>query len=339
MGRKFGLFLFVGVIAIYFAFAVNVMAASYPTADKPLKLKGGHVLAPGSTADKACHAWADLVKERTKGAIVIEVFPAEQLGVEKNLTEQVNLGVIDWAFIGPGSLARFTPEFGIFENAYVYQSAKHLENMIASVEFTKYLSGILEKKSDLKFMGFQWSGPRNVLGHKPILSPSDGEGLRLRIPDVPSYRVAAYAVGATATPLPFGEVYMALKQGVIDACEGSSENIYKMKFHEVAKTITLTGHIQSMGSVAMSNRPFKKMSPDQQNIVLDSALEVWLKFYQGYSEVDQSFRKKLEAEGVKFVDLTDAQFNVFRERAVEKLNQDYIPEWGETWDKFNALAE
>ncbi len=337
--RWFNLLALLCALALLFAVSSPVAADSYPTSEKPISLKGGHVLAPGSTVDKTCHAWAELVKQRTNGAVIIEVFPSEQLGVEKTLTENVNLGTIDWSFIGPGSLARFTPEFGIFENAYVYQSHKHLSNMVASREFSEYLSGILGGKSNTVFLGFQWSGPRNVLADRPILTPEDGKGMRLRVPDVPSYRVAAYAVGATATPLPFGEVYMALKQGVVDACEGSSENIYKMKFQEVKKTITLTRHIQSMGSVVMNKKSFAKLSPEQQEIVFDSALKTWEKYFIGYTEVDKEFMGKLEKEGVKFVELTDAQFAVFRNRAVEKLKEEFIPKWGATWDKFNALAK
>lgn len=332
-------FVVLGIVVLPIALGSHAAAQSYPTPDNPVTLKGGHVLAPGSTADKTCHAWSELVKQRTNGAVIIDVFPSEQLGVEKTLTENVNLGTIDWSFIGPGSLARFTPEFGIFENAYVYQSHQHLKNMVSSREFTEYLSGVLEAKSNTVFLGFQWSGPRNVLADKPILSPADGQGMRLRVPDVPSYRVAAYAVGATATPLPFGEVYMALKQGVVDACEGSNENIYKMKFHEVRKTITLTRHIQSMGSVVMNKKSFAKLSPEQQEIVLASALETWETYFAGYTDVDNEFKGKLEKEGVTFVDLTDEQFSVFRNRAVEKLQEEFIPKWGQTWEKFNSLAK
>jgi tripartite ATP-independent transporter DctP family solute receptor len=317
----------------------SAFAQDYPTPENPVTFKGGHVLPSGSTQDRTCKAWAELVRERTNGAVNIEVFPSEQLGVEKSLTESVNLGIIDWAFFGPGSLARFTPEFGIFENAYTFQGNEHLKNTAFNEDFIEYLSAILEEKSNLKFLGFQWYGHRNALADKPILTPEDGEGLRIRVPDVPSYRIAAAAMGATATPLPFGEVYMALKQGLVDACEGNNENIYNMKFYEVKKVITLTSHIEAITCVVMNTNSMSVLSPEQQEIVLQSAYETWLEYLDGYQQIDKEFRAKLEAEGVEYEELTAEQFKTFRNRAMELLKEEDIPAWGETWTKFNELAE
>lgn len=312
---------------------------AYPTPENPLSFTGGHVLAPDTTQDRLCNAWADLVRERTNGAMNIEVFPAEQLGNEKALTENVNLGTIDWAFIGPGSLSRFTTEFGMFENAYTFRGLNHLENAAFNVEFIEYLSEILEAKSNLKFLGFQWIGHRHALADKPILTPEDGAGLRMRTPDVPTYMLAAYAMGATFTPLPFGEVYMALKQGVIDAAEGGVENIYRMKWHEVKKVLSLTKHVENITCIVMNRKSLEKLSPEQQKIVLEAGYETWITYFKGYVDIEKEYLEKLKAEGVTVVELTDDQLNVFIKRATDKLKEDYIPKWGKTWDKFIAFAK
>lgn len=338
--KKTAIVLLVLFTSLGMVWASGSSEKSFPTPEKPLVLKGGLVAAPNTTQVKTLQKWSDLVKERTKGAVVIEIYPAEQLGNERTLMENTNLGTIDWTLIGPSGASRFTPEFGIFENAFTFQSVKHIANTAFNKDFIDHVSGNLEKKSNLKFLGFQWFGHRHMLADKPILTPEDGKGMKLRTPDVPAYKVAAYAVGATATPMAYGEVYMGLSQGVIDAAECPAENIHVMKWYEVKKTMTLTSHVEGMTSVFMNKNVFgSKLSPEQQRIVYDSALESWNMFFKNYQDVDASFRQKLADLGMKIVTPTPEQKAVFIKRAHEMLAKDYIPAWGETWTKFLSLAQ
>lgn len=331
--RKSAVFLFVLLF-------VAEMAWSQVSSGKAVILKGGLVAAPGTTQVKTLERWAQLVKERTNGGVVIEIYPAEQLGNERTLLEYTNLGTIDWCLIGPSGAARFLPEFGIFENAYTFQGTKHIANTAFNREFIEYLGDRLAQKSNLKLLGFQWFGHRYMIADKPILTPEDGKGLRMRTPDVPAYKVAAYAVGATATPMAYGEVYMGLSQGVINAAESPAENIYVMKWYEAKKALTLTEHVEGMTSVFMNQNVYKsKLSKDQQKIVMDSALEAWAQFFANYQDVDATYRAKLAEMGMKIYTPTPAQLEVFRKRAYEKLEKDYIPTWGETWKKFSELAK
>ena len=313
---------------------------SQASGGKVVVLKGGLVAAPNTTQVKTLERWAQLVKERTDGGVMIEIYPAEQLGNERTLLENANLGSIDWCLIGPSGAARFLPEFGIFENAYTFQGTKHIANTAFNRSFIEYLSERLAQKSNLQLLGFQWFGHRYMIADKPILTPEDGKGLRMRTPDVAAYKVAAYAVGATATPMAYGEVYMGLSQGVIAAAECPAENIYVMKWYEVKKVLTLTEHVEGMTSVFMNEAVYKnKLSKDQQKIVMDSALEAWAQFFTNYQDVDTNFRNKLVDMGMKVYTPTIAQMEVFRKRAYEKLEADYIPTWGETWKKFLELAK
>lgn len=324
------------------AIALVILAACIVAAgwSQTVVLKGGLVAAPNTTQVRTLERWAQLVKERTSGSVVIEIYPAEQLGNERTLLENANLGTIDWCLVGPSGAARFLPEFGIFENAYTFQGTKHIANTAFNRDFIDFLSLRLAQKSNLKLLGFQWFGHRYMIADKPILTPEDGKGLRMRTPDVPAYKVAAYAVGATATPMAYGEVYMGLSQGVINAAECPAENIYVMKWYEVKKVLTLTEHVEGMTSVFMNENVFqKKLSAAQQKIVYDSALQAWSEFFTNYQDVDASFRAKLAEAGMKIYTPTAAQLEVFRKRAYEKLEADYIPQWGDTWKKFLELAK
>lgn len=327
--------------ALLVIFAVLIGSAwSQASGGKAIVLKGGLVAAPNTTQVRTLERWSQLVKERTNGAVQIEIYPAEQLGNERTLLENANLGTIDWCLIGPSGAARFLPEFGIFENAYTFQGTKHIANTAFNRDFIEFLGARLAAKSNLKLLGFQWFGHRYMIADKPILTPEDGKGLRMRTPDVPAYKVAAYAVGATATPLAYGEVYMALSQGVINAAECPAENIFVMKWYEVKKVLTLTEHVEGMTSVFMNEKVFtSKLNKEQQKIVFDSALEAWAQFFANYQDVDATFRGKLADMGMKIYTPTPAQMDAFRKRAYEKLEAEYIPQWGDTWKKFIELAK
>ena len=336
--KKILILLLVSLVAVGSVFAAGATEAATPAA--PVILKGGLVNPAESSQTKTLLNWAAKVKERTNGAVIIEVYPAEQLGNERQMMENVNLGTIDWTWIGPSSAERFTPVFGMFENAYTFQSLDHIKNSAFNPEFVNYLSKILESKSNVKFFGFGWAGSRHVIADKPILTPEDGKGLLMRTPEVPAYQFATYAMGATATPMAYGEVYMGLSQNVINAAECPLENITLMKWFEVRKVITLTSHVEGMVSVFMNKQSFeKKLSPEQQKIVFDAAMETWNEQFESTLAIQDKFKADLKAKGVTFYEPTAEQKAVFIKRAHEMLAKDYIPKWGEAWDKFQSYAK
>jgi TRAP-type transport system periplasmic protein len=323
--------------ALLFLVVVLVAAWAVPS-QAAMVLKGGHTGTPKNMMHLALLKWSDLVKERTKGAIVIEVYPSEQLGNERTLLENTNLGTIDWCISGSGGAARFVPAYGMFENAYTFQTLKHFENVAFNRSFMQQMSGLLEQKSNMSLLGFQWLGNRSLLSKNPVQKPEDAKGMKLRVPDVPTYKVVAHAVGAIASPLPFGETYMALKQGVVDAVEGTPENMINMKFFEAAKNYTLTNHMIQASALYMNKNLFyNKLNTDQQKIVLDSAYEAWRWFFDQNEDVQKDFLKKLGEVGVKVI--TPPSLEPFQKRAVEELKAKYIPEWGKYWEEFSALAK
>lgn len=321
-------------------FAAGSVESLGPTPEKPLIMRGGHTGTPQNMMHITLTRWADLVKERTNGAVIIQVYPSEQLGDERTLIENTNLGTIEWCLSGSGGVARFAPAFGMFENAFTFASLKHFENVSFNRTFMDELAALLESKSSLTLLGFQWLGNRSVIAHKVVRTPQDAAGMKLRVPDVPSYRVVARALGAIANPLPFGEVYMALEQGVIDAAEGTPENMINMKFTEVAKNYTLTNHMIQASAVYMNKDVFyKKLSAEQQKIVKDAAYEAWYWFFQQNEGIQAKFLERMKTEGINVVQLSNAEVKVFQDRAEQILQAEFVAEWGETWRKFRALAQ
>jgi len=327
---------------IILALTVSVVLLSSPlNAKGPIIIKGGH----NGTTNHLFHIgwvkWAEVVKEKTNGQVVMEIYPSEQLGTEQKMLDDANLGIIDAVLVGAGALAKFYPAFGIFENAYTFKNIKHYENSGYNLEFLAKLNAALGKNSNLVLMpGFIWLGNRSILCKKPIYKPEDAKGLKLRVPGNPTYEVVAYATGFSPAPIAFGEAYMALKQGVVDAIEGTPENMVKMRFCEVAKYYTLDEHMRQGTMIVMNKNTFlKKLNKEQQKIVTDSFYDVFYNWhFKENAKVQEKFLTKLEKEeGVKIIrlDSTDA----FRKRAFEKIEKDYAPKWGEIWPEFLKLAD
>jgi tripartite ATP-independent transporter DctP family solute receptor len=310
-------------------------------AKAPIVLKGGHNGTPEHLFHIAWVKWAEAVKEKTNGQVLIEIYPNEQLGNEQKTLDDANLGITDMALVGAGAIAKFEPIFGMFENAYTFKSAKHYENVAYNREFLAKLDAALQAKSNIVLMpGFVWLGNRSVLSTKPINKPEDAKGLKLRVPPTPTYEVVAYACGFTAAPIAFGETYMALKQGVVDAVEGTPENMVKMRFCEAAKYYTLTEHMRQGAMIIMSKKAFyEKLNKQQQKIVTETFYDVFRNWhFAENAKVQEEFLTKLEKEeGVTVIRLSST--DAFRNRALEKLQKDYIPKWGKWWDEFMALAE
>ena len=133
---------------------------------------------------------------------------------------------------------------------------------------------------------------------------------------------------------------MGLSQGVVDAAECPLENIYVMKWYEVRKDLTLTSHVEGITSVFMNKRNFEnRLTPEQQKIVFDTGMEVWSAFFEDYQKTEAEMLERLKAQGVTVHTPTPEQMKVFVSRAHELLAQDFIPQWGETWEKFQSYLK
>ncbi|NJL26100.1 MAG: TRAP transporter substrate-binding protein [Calothrix sp. SM1_5_4] len=314
-------------------------APKYPTPEKPLVLKGGLVPPPHAPQTKSCILWSDYVKKATNGAVMIEVYPAEQLGVERVLLEGTNLGTIDWTYVGPGGAERLTPELRHVRCAYAIQGKKHLRNSLFNQEFVNYMDQVISKNSSVNFLGFGWVGSRHAIFDKPVRTPEEGAGLKMRVPDVPMYKIAAQAMGCTPTPISYGESYMAMSQGVVDGAEGPYQGIHDVKWYEVRKVVTETAHVESLGAIFMHKNSMAKMSPDQQKIIRDNAFKAMVDSFEIALKQDDEYKQKLVKFGVQFIPLTDDQKAVFVKRAQALLEKEYIPKWGEAWKVFSDLAK
>jgi tripartite ATP-independent transporter DctP family solute receptor len=219
---------------------------------------------------KGDYEFARLVKERTNGRIIVEVFHSKQLGEEKAVIEQVQLGAIDFTRVSISPVSAFARELDAFQLPYLYRDATHM---------WKVLDGpigqeILKKLEAANFVGLGWfeAGSRNFYTKKQVKTVGDLKGMKIRVQQAPLMVGMVEALGAVATPLSFGEVYSALQTGVIDGAENNWPSYLSTSHYEVAKYFILDEHTRVPEITIASKKVFDKLSKEDQ-VMLRKAMK------------------------------------------------------------------
>jgi tripartite ATP-independent transporter DctP family solute receptor len=214
----------------------------------------------------------DRVAERSKGQLNIRIFPGSQLGKDEDVLEQARAGANVAVVVDGGRLAVFVKEFGILGAPYLASGFDGIRKVVTSPMLEEW-NGKLKTASGHYALSFNWwQGERHLLTNKPIKVPADLSGIRMRTPGAPVWVETIRAMGATPTPMGWGEVYPALQQQVIDAVEAQHPASLGSRLYEVTKYLTKTGHFNLITGVVTSAAWFDKLSPDLQTILREETL-------------------------------------------------------------------
>ena len=293
----------ISCIALLCALACAPFAGA---AAQDVTLRVTHEMAAQDAINIAAQRFAERVAERTGGRIDVKVFPSAQLGHDNDTMEQTKLGADMIVITNPGGAAPSeVPDLSILDGPYLFHGLADYRKLVKS-EWFKSVSDQLEQKAGLKLLAANWLfGVRHVLTDKPIRTPDDMKGLKIRIPPLEMWVETFKALEANAQTINFGEAYTALTSGVVDAVESPLESLYAAKFFEVKKVVSMTGHFTNWIAPIMSAKVFASLSPEDQKILLEEA-EIGGEIITALAlDREQAFREKLQAAGVTFVDDVD----------------------------------
>jgi tripartite ATP-independent transporter DctP family solute receptor len=218
------------------------------------------------------YEFARLVKERSNGRIVIEVYPGSQLGQEKAVIEQVQFGAIDLTRVSISPLAAFVPKLNAFQMPYLYRNEAHMWKVLKG-DIGKELLASLDP---FGFIGLGWfeSGARNFYNSKrAVKTPADLKGLKIRVQESDLMMSLVSAFGAIPTPMAYGEVYSALQTGVVDGAENNWPSYYSTSHYEVAKYITLDEHTRVPEIIIGSKISLGRLSMADQEMIRQAAFD------------------------------------------------------------------
>ena len=232
-------------------------------------LKFNHVLGQKEPYHQGFMNWAKAVDEKTKGGLKIEVFHSAQLGVEEDILEQIRAGANIGQNTDSARMGMYVPGIACLNGPYF------AENLAEVVKLTKAptikaFHDELANKHGMKVLSFSWvQGYRHFFTNKPIRSPEDLKGLRIRTPPAPIWQESVRALGATPVALAFGDMYPALQQKAMDGVELVYNNIPAGRFYEVLKYVSETHHIMLVNYEVISSKWFNALPADYQKILVE----------------------------------------------------------------------
>jgi tripartite ATP-independent transporter DctP family solute receptor len=262
------------------------------------KLKWAHVYETSETFHKWALWSAEEIAKRTNDAYKIEVYPASSLGKESDIVQGLSLGTVDIVYAGTAFIASTYGPIGIGEAPFMFRDFDHWKKFAQSPLFGELAGGYLEASGGNKIPAVTYYGVRCVTSKKPINSPADMKGLKIRVPDAPLYLMFTQSVGANAAPIAFAEVYLALQQGVVDAQENPLPTIKAKKFYEVQKYINLTQHMTNNLVTIIGAPAWKKLSDADKKIFTEVMQEAAMKNSEEVRKQEDDLIPWFEQQGV-----------------------------------------
>lgn len=303
----------------------GTLAAPAILAQQPRAIRMGYVMGAGGAADKAAGDFARMVAERSKGALTVQNFPGGQLGGERDMVESVQLGSIQIGFFGSYLIGNIVPEWGqVLDVPYLIRDQAHFRNIVDGPLARPMYDQLMQRKG-LRHVAWCNRGPRYLTTNRAVGTPADVRGLKLRVPELETYVAAWRALGAIVTPMALPEVFLALKQGIIDGQENPLELIFTNSFFEAQKFVNLTGHIRSGYEVAVSERWFAGLPAELKPIVLESLVEM-CKLEDKYQAEDESvLEQKLKAGGMTFNPVDLDKFRAALADVPKQFEKKWVP--------------
>jgi tripartite ATP-independent transporter DctP family solute receptor len=236
------------------------------------ELRFAHTMSTADTFHLAAIKFSELVKQKTNGTVDIKVYPAGQLGQDQQVLQGVRIGSIDIAAAGVPWYSSFAPWMGVLNLPYIFKSYEQAYRVLDG-DIGRDLGARLEPLG-MKVLGYPELGFRNVTTSKvDIKTPDDVKGLKLRTTGDPYHVLCWKLLGVIPTPMPWPDVYMALKTGTVDGQENPVTVIYSAKLFEVQKYLSMTMHAYSAFCVTMNLKKFNGLSADQRKALTEAMAE------------------------------------------------------------------
>lgn len=294
--------------------------------DKVYELKLGHNVTVDSEVDKGAKKFKELVEEKTNGKVKVEVFPSAQLGSEIDMVENMGLGAIDIVIPGDGAFGSYIPEYQGLVLPFLFNNVEHMDRVYKS-DIGEEIDKELQKVVNSRMLAVWHRGARNLTANKEISSPDGLDGMKLRVPTIPLVVSAWEALGASPTPIDFGELFISLQQKAVDGQENPLDLIYTSNFHEVQSHIMLTEHTYSPWLFLINNDVYESFPDDIKNQFDEAVKEATLYQNQLVKDSQEGYKEKLKEKGMTIVEVDKEVFRQkYKESGVEEeLKKEWAP--------------
>ncbi|APE02348.1 C4-dicarboxylate ABC transporter substrate-binding protein [Alteromonas mediterranea] len=270
-------------------------------------LRLGHALDTQHTVHKAMEYLGERLNYYSDGTMSVVIYPSSQLGTEREMVELLQIGSLAMTKVSASPLEGFAPEMKIFSIPYIFRDNDHFWRVLNSELGDELLSGI--ENFRLKGLGYYDAGSRSFYTNdKPIMHPSDLNGLKIRVLNSPTAVATVRALGGAATPVSWGELYTALQQGVVEGAENNPPSYYLSRHYEIARYYSLDEHT-SVPDVMLASLPVWESLSEQQQRWLTKAMEDSVEYQRELWKASTlASLEKVKAEGVTVITPNKAPF-------------------------------
>ena len=284
---------------------------------------------------RAMTMFASKVGEKTKGNVAVKVVHSGQLGGMKENFESIMAGNLEMAQVNNAFLANLHPATALFDLPFLFRDNEHMKKVVRG-PLGQQVYADLEKKTGIRlFMTGLPDGPRSVWNRRrAVRVPDDLKGIKLRVMQGPLMVDTFKALGAIPTPMPFPEVYMAAKQGVIDGAEQPPFGVVELKANEVAKYYSLTKHFAMPSALGISVKWLNGLSKEHQQAIQDAADEARAWYDAQYAAEDAAALVEIKKRGME---INETDIELFR-AAVKPVYEKYADQVG-GWKLIQAVLD
>ena len=309
-----------------------VTGASQAFAATTLKLSHNH------NRQHAVHqvmmAMAKEVRKTTDGEVRIRIYPDAQLGSQRESMELMQNGALQMVKTNAAELEAFAPAYSAFNMPYLFRDQTHFY----ATQEGEIGEEILESSRNSGFIGLTYydAGARSFYTSKPINTPADLKGMKVRVQPSPSAISMVEALGGSPTPLAYGELYTALQQGVVDAAENNIPSFSLSRHSEVAKYFSFDEHTMVPDVLVIANRSLEKLTPEQQEILMKVAQKSSETMKTKWAEAEAKEKQRAEKQGVIFIEADKMAFAQAVEPIYDAL-EDKNPELFKMVERIKAV--
>lgn len=309
--------------------------------EEPITLTWASVSVTDDAHTQGMFEFERVLEDITDGQIQVEVYPNGELYNQDSLLPALRRGNLDMAYTGPNWIAQFVPYMSMFAAPYIFTSVEHMSQTFNG-DIGEEIFDDIAAEIGVRPLGGFYLGTRQInlrdIGRE-VRTPADMEGVKLRMPNTPTWQFMGETLGANPTPLAFPEVYLALQTGTVDGQDNPLPTNFNAKFHEVTEYIVLTDHFVNPILPTISEETWQSLNDDQQAAVLEALAAA--------RELVDTSNLEREAELVQFFEnegmtIIEPDKEAFRTHALDMVmnNEELTSSWNmDLFDRVQALGE
>ena len=321
--KNFAAFLATTLVAV--AYASAPAAAQQKTV-----LKASDVHAAGYPTVVAVENLGKKLEQATNGRVAVQMYPAMQLGGEKEAIEQAQIGAIAFARVSVGALGPVIDDLNVFNMPYVFRNTAHMQQVIDGPIGQELLDKVTNSGKGLIGLCWMDAGARNFYDtKKPIKTVADLKGLKIRVIGNPIFVDMANAMGGNGVAMGYDQVFSALQTGVVDGAENNPPSFVFDNHYQVAKFYTIDEHLIVPEMLVFSKKAWDAMSKEDQALLLKFAKEAQQEERKLWVAYEQQAMDKAKAAGIQIIQVSDADKKAFQD-AVKPVWDKYGPKYAAT---------